>query len=194
MSFGIYCESALNYIVGSLKRPTVESTVDHTKFYIVRMELQLRRRSLSSEYGILASDVLLEAKNDSGTWSLATHKRITTLLDPRWAGNLAQAILDQLCQPDIGINERFKLAQLSTALRGRGYDRLQDVFDRYKDRLEKVKEIAKPDPLGGSVCKLIDSLYGTKGAPKMFITRPKGRMMPYHSAPPPPIRTGDPLL
>jgi hypothetical protein len=156
------------------------------------MESKVRCRTGSEEYGNLAADVLLEAKNDSGTWSLVTHKRITSIVDARWSGPFLQTILDQLCQPDIGINERFKLAQLSTALRRRGYDSSKEILDKYKHRLEQVMEIAKPEPLGSPVCKLIESLYVDKPAPKVFMTRPIPKMLPYHSAPPPamtPIET-----
>jgi hypothetical protein len=129
-------------------------------------------RSYSEDLDALTGDILLEARNPSGTWSLATHKRISDWVHERDIGTFLANILDRICNPEVEMEERFKLAQLCTMCHHKGFASSTDIFARYKDRLTVVMDESRPHPLGGAVCKLLGSLFAPPTRPAGSLNRP----------------------
>jgi hypothetical protein len=108
---------------------------------------------------VFSSDILLEAQNDTGTWSLATHQRISQARQEDDVSDLDARVLDRICVPDIPIRERFKLAQLCTMVNQKGFPSVSELFARSRDSLTTMLELANHDPLGPAISRLITSLF-----------------------------------
>jgi hypothetical protein len=132
----------------------------------------LAPRSYSEGLDALCADILLEAQNPSGTWSLATHKRVNAMVHERDVGAFLTQILQRICNPDVEIEERFKLAQLCTMCHHKGFASSAEIFGKYKDRLDVVMDQSRPHPLGAPVCKLLGSLFSEPSRAPTFGARP----------------------
>lgn len=106
---------------------------------------------------------MLEAKEQSGTWSLATHRRLSDAL-ALFSGNeveiLIKMIIQRMSEEDASDREIFKLTQLCTMMHQKRLPRCTQMWEQNKDSLMKIKEKTKETPLGPAINRLVTSLYG----------------------------------
>jgi hypothetical protein len=105
---------------------------------------------------------LSEAKSPSGTWTLATHSRITDSLSQSPDSDIEffmSAIIKRIISPESAEGERFKLAQLCTMARQKQFSHINQVFIRYKNDLINTATNGQTSPLGVAIAQLIQSLF-----------------------------------
>jgi hypothetical protein len=118
------------------------------------------------------SDVLNEAKDPSGTWSLATHGRVREAilrLSVPDIEHFLTHVLDRLIMPDLTMRERLKLAQLCKMCYHACTGKVNTIFKKYQEQLLEMASEHSTDSLGPAVSKLVKSLYdgGTFGDRRM---------------------------
>jgi hypothetical protein len=120
----------------------------------------MSRRSSSEGPEAFINDVLEESKSSTGTWSLATHNRLTAFISVSTADEiifLIDAITKELISPDCGSSARFKLAQLCTTVR-RACPAIAPRFTEFQEELAAVAA-RTADPLDSAISKLLGSLF-----------------------------------
>jgi hypothetical protein len=119
-------------------------------------------RRKSATLATLCSDVLSEAKDSAGTWSLATHSRINDVLSPSSHSDVEtfiSAVIQQILSSESQDGERFKLAQLCTMAKQKQYGGINQIFIRYKHDLLTTAERIQTTPLGVAAARLLQSLF-----------------------------------
>jgi hypothetical protein len=111
---------------------------------------------------LLVAEVLQEARDPAGTWSLATHGRVRDCVHGWPAEDVdlfLTQIVDRFVAPDTSMGERFKLAQLCTMCNQAGPGKVSATFSHCRDRILGTAEAQVKGPLGPAITKLISSLY-----------------------------------
>jgi hypothetical protein len=132
----------------------------------VREILPLRSRESamerrSGQVSALSTDVLMEAKRATGTWSLATYSRITGTLVTLPAADVRlflTKIVEQLLTDETPTSERYKLAQICTMCRQKFYPGVADVLALYHSPILALIDALGDDPLAPAVASLLRSL------------------------------------
>lgn len=120
--------------------------------------LSLNEKSFSE----LCNDIMSEARKPSGTWSLATHRRLSdalALFTSEYVEKFVEIIISRMIDPDTAEGEIFKLTQLCTMMHQKRVPRIVQLWERYKDKLDLVKQRNKETSLGQTINRLISSLY-----------------------------------
>jgi hypothetical protein len=128
----------------------------------------LAHRQVSKSPAALAADVLVEARSGSGTWSLATHRRITEMISgfrPADFEVFLGPVLERLCAQEAPIDERFKLCQLCTMVHQKASSVTLEIFDRARTDLMEVLAQTESAPLGRPISRLVFSLFEAPSAP-----------------------------
>jgi hypothetical protein len=110
----------------------------------------------------LITHVLEEAREPTGTWSLATHQRVLESLNGFRSGDFDPffaEIIERFLSPDATMGERFKLAQLCTMCHQKVGAKCDPLFLRWRESLLQMADSHREDPLGPAVSKLIASLF-----------------------------------
>jgi hypothetical protein len=126
------------------------------------------RRSFGSEDTFI-DDMIAESKTTAGTWSLASHNRLTAFLakaTPEEADFFGYQIVHNLTTPETGSLQRFKLAQLCTTLR-RSCPRMNAIFHEFQTDILSVAARTE-DPLDPAISKLLNSLFEPLGRPRVI--------------------------
>jgi hypothetical protein len=138
----------------------------------------MRRRIGQEEFHSLCKEVLDEAKETGGTWSLMTHGRISDAVmgvPSQEIEDFLGSVCERLIAPDATVGERFKLAQLCTMLRQKGLTKdnlnLDRVYGIYKEMLLRVALRCRDEPLGIAVGKLVASLFPGEAADRVKSAR-----------------------
>jgi hypothetical protein len=111
---------------------------------------------------ILWPQVLAEAQNSAGTWSLATHTKLDSALSGGTESDVEafmSAVIKRVISPSAEEGERFKLAQLCTMAREKQYGKVEQVFLRYKNDLVTTARSVSTTQLGNATAQLIRSLF-----------------------------------
>jgi hypothetical protein len=132
-------------------------------------------RTSSVDLDALSADVLLEAQNGSGTWSLATHQRMLEVVRTIDGVSFLTKVVGRLCDPEATMGERFKLSQICTISQKQQQPAIEHFFREHNEQLTTLMELCKTDPLGMHVCKLLASVLAEKRAQVSSAASPSGR-------------------
>jgi hypothetical protein len=117
----------------------------------------------------LCLHVLEEAKSPAGTWTLATHGKITSALFRLSSEDVKlfmTSVVQRLIAEDASSSERYKLAQICTMCRNKRSPAIDAVLLRYQQQITNLMETLDTDCLAPAITKLLASLYAE---------RPRGR-------------------
>jgi hypothetical protein len=120
----------------------------------------MSRRCSFDSTDALMRDLIEESENTSGTWSLATHSRLTAFLGESPSDTIncfTLEITKRLINPACSPVQRFKFAQLCTTVR-RLSPPACEIFDTFRSELMEVAARAG-DPIDIATAKLVNSLY-----------------------------------
>jgi hypothetical protein len=124
--------------------------------------------------GQLCTDVLAEAKNPAGTWTLATHKEIDEVLAASSESDVEvfmSTVIKNFLSPESGPREKFKLAQICTMVRQKRYGNVEQLLLRYESDLQNTARNVGSSQLGVAIAQLIDSLFRVPVVRKALRTR-----------------------